>query len=341
MVSASPPKVSVIIPVHNAESTVKAAISSILRQSFADFEVVVVDDGSIDQSQTIVSELAKSDPRLRVISIPRTGIIGALNTAIAASSGELVARMDADDISHPLRLELQVRLMESRPDISVCSSLIKMFPRHGLIGGMQRYELWMNSLVTCEQIAKDMFVESPIAHPSAMLRRRELIDIGCYRDNGWAEDYDLWLRYHTAGKRFLKPDRVLVFWRHGDSRLTFTDSRYSVENFLRCKAHYLHRLLREETRNIILWGAGQMGRRLNKHLLREGLSVEAVIDVDADKIGKSMRGKPIVGVEYLRDNQSDKSFVIAAVGSHESRSRIRSTLSELGFEETRDFICAA
>ena len=395
-------RVSVLIPVHNAEWTVESALASVLRQtvgdasggfltrSFADdLEVVVVDDGSTDSTPHILDSIARRDPRVRVIRTARHGIIDALNTGIAECRGELIARMDADDISHPRRLAMQVGLTDERPEVSVCGTLVRMFPRHQLLGGLVRYEQWLNSLVTHEQIAHDIFVESPLAHPSVMMRRKELIEIGGYEEHGWPEDYDLWLRYYVAGKRFAKVLQTLTFWRQSEGRLTFTDPRYSVENFLRAKAHYLAQVIPpplrddrvippplrddgvippplrrglgggpspaspspqpsppgEGARPIILWGAGKTGRRLSKHLQREGIDFKAVIDIDPAKIGRTLRGRPIVGIDYLLGGDSmspaNRYFVIAAVSSHGARELIRGQLREMGFLESRDFVCAA
>ena len=333
------PAISVIIPVRNAESTLKAAIDSILRQTRRDFELIIVNDGSIDNTPLILDSIATRDNRMIVIHSPKRGIIDALNQGIAASRAPLIARMDADDISHPRRLELQSELMRARPELSVCSSRIKMFPRRELLGGLVRYEEWLNSLLSHDEITRDIFIESPIAHPSAMLRREELVELGGYRERGWAEDYDLWLRYHAAGKVFAKLPQTLVCWRQSEGRLTFTDSRYSVENFLRAKAHYLAKLPRLSDRPVIIWGAGKTGRRLSKHLIREGLLFEAALDIHPDKIGRKLRGRPIHPHSYLAERPD--AFVIAAVSSLGSRALIREYLTSLGRVETRDFICAA
>ena len=327
------------MPAYNAAATVEAAIGSILKQTLAELELVVVNDGSADDTPDILDWLSRTDSRVRVIHAPHGGIIRALNTGIAACEGDLVARMDADDISHPKRLELQAGMMDAIPDVSVCSCLVRMFPRQSLLGGMMRYEQWLNSLRRHDEIARDMFVESPIAHPSAVVRRGELIEIGGYQERGWAEDYDLWLRYHASGKRFEKVPRMLLCWRQMEGRLTFTDSRYSVENFLRAKAHYLSRIIKAAARPFVLWGAGKTGRRLAKHLVREGVLIEAVIDIDPKKIGRLMRGSPVVAPDYLQG--SNDAFVVTAVSSHGARELIREQLGKMGFAETRDFLCAA
>lgn len=333
------PKVSVIIPVRNAESTITSALSSMQCQTLSDIEIIVVDDGSTDATGGILDCLAAKDSRVNVIHSPSRGIIHALNLGIAAAGGDLIARMDGDDISHPKRLELQVDLMMSHPEVSVCSSSIRMFPVQHILGGMARYQDWMNTASSHEIISRDIFIESPLAHPSVMLRKSELISLGGYQERGWAEDYDLWLRYHISGKRFAKIEKPLFFWRQTGNRLTFTDSRYSLENFLRAKAHYLTCLLKDSGRPIVLWGAGKTGRRLLKHLLRGGLNIEAIVDIDKSKIGHSMRGVSIVSPDYLAGRSY--AFIISAVGSSTARQLIREQLTIYGFLELRDFICAA
>jgi len=334
------PRVCAVVPVYNAESTVVAAVRSILRQSLRDIGVVAVDDGSDDSSSDLLNSMTDSDRRLKVLRVPHGGIIPALNAGIGACDSEFVARMDSDDISHPCRFEMQVDMLNSRPEIAVCSSLVRMFPRLGLLGGMVRYEQWLNSLLDPGEIARDIFVESPVAHPSVMIRRGDLTEAGGYLDNGWAEDYDLWLRLHSEGKGFAKVRSELLYWRQTQGRLTFTDPRYSVENFLRAKARYMARILAgREEREVVLWGAGKTGRRLLKLLGREGVSISAVIDIDPGKIGHTLRGLPIRSPDTIQGPHN--SFVIAAVSSHVARRLIRQRLCELGFEEPRDFICAA
>ncbi len=327
------------MPAYNAESTIESAVQSILRQSLTEIELVIVDDGSTDRTPQILDSCIRLDSRVRVLRQPNGGIIQALNVGIPLCKADLIARMDADDISHPRRLELQAEMMDADPSLSVCSCRVRTFPRRGLLGGMVRYEEWLNSLIASDQIARDFFVESPVSHPSAMLRKGELIELGCYQERGWAEDYDLWMRFHIARKRFAKVDRVLVCWRQTEGRLTFTDSRYSLENFLRAKAHYLARLLEGESRPIIIWGAGKTGRRLIKHLLRQGLNIEAVVDIDPAKTGHTLRNRPIIPPDDLTSPKD--SFVVSAVSSHSARQLIRDALTGLGFAEGPDFLCAA
>lgn len=331
--------VSVLMPVYNAADTVRLALVSLQRRTLTDFEVVAVDDGSTDETGEIVDEMSSSDARIRPIHLPHAGLIPALNAGIEACRGDLIARMDADDICHHERLRLQVEYMREQPDVSVCGCLVRSFPRSSIREGFLRYEGWLNSLTTHDQIARDIFIESPVAHPSAMMRTADLRELGGYREMGWPEDYDLWLRSFTAGKRFGKVARTLVFWRESPGRLTFTDSRYSLENFVRAKAHYLAVLIERKGRPAVVWGAGMMGRRLTKHLVREGVQPIAVVDIDPRKVGRTMRGAPIIWPEELEPRR--EAFVIAAVGSEGARELIRARLIEMGRREVDDYVCAA
>src|SRR5258706_14041022 len=112
---SSSPAVSVVMPVYNGERYLASAIDSILAQTFTDFELIAVDDGSTDSSLPMLKRYAERDPRVRVISRPNTGIVGALSDAIAAARAPLIARMDADDLSLPLRFERQVAYLSGHP----------------------------------------------------------------------------------------------------------------------------------------------------------------------------------------------------------------------------------
>lgn len=339
----SSPLVSVLLPVYNAADTLPEALDSLLAQTLADFEIIAVDDGSTDDSGAILHATAARDPRIRPAFAPHAGLIAALNRGLAECRGEFVARMDADDYAYPERLARQAALLQEQPDISVVSCLVETVSDMDAGEGFQRYTEWLNSLVNPEDIERDIFVESPLAHPSAMLRRGELLELGGYQDRGWPEDFDLWLRYHVAGKRMAKVPQVLLRWRdHGD-RLTRSDARYSVENFLRAKAHYLPFGPLRDRDAVIIWGAGQMGRRLSKHLIRNGASVVAFLDIDPNKIGRALRDKPIRAAGDLPElwGQHRRPVLLAAVSSHGARQLIRERLAGWGFEEKVDYWCVA
>jgi hypothetical protein len=251
--------------------------------------------------------------------------------------------MDADDRSHPERLAKQVAYLDDHPETDLVSCQVIGFPPGQVRQGFAIYLDWLNALLTDEDIRREIFIESPLPHPSVTFRREAVLDAGGYQDRGWAEDYDLWLRLYLAGRHFAKLPGLLVEWREHPDRLTRTDGRYSLENFLRLKAHYLVRGPLAGREALLIWGAGMVGRRLGKHLLRQGAPLVAYIDIDPRKIGSTRRGKPILPPEALPEwwRRFAAPVLLAAVGARGARQLIRQRLTALGLREGQDWWGAA
>ncbi len=338
------PRVSILLPVYNAADFLNEALESIAVQSMVSFEVIAVDDGSTDGSLEILNDWAKRDSRFKPISSEHHGIVEAPNLGLQFCRGYYVARMDADDCMHVDRLRKQVAVLDDFPDVSVVTCLVEMFSHEGRVGeGMKIYEKWLNGLVTHSDIYRERFIESPIANPTAMMRRHELNSFDGYHDRGWPEDYDLWLRYAQAGKRFEKIKETLFYWREHKNRVTHNASRYSVENFLRAKAYYLSLGPLSESKNLIVWGAGKTGRRLSKHLIRNGHKPVCFVDITPKKIGSFLYGVPIVDPDDLFSNWTEFEFplLLIAVASRGAREIIREKLKCRKLSETKDFWCVA
>ncbi len=337
------PELSVLLPCYNAAATLDEALESLARQTFRNFEVVAVDDGSTDATPDILTRWSGRGLPLRVLRAPHRGLVPALQEGLAACRAPLVARMDADDRAHPLRFAAQVDFLRSHPAVDVVSCLVEAFPKAQVRSGMARYLGWLNALLTDEDIRREIFVESPLVHPSVTFRKAAVEAAGGYRDPGWAEDYDLWLRLSLCGARFAKVPRILHFWRERPQRLTRRDERYSLKNFLRAKVHYLKRGPLRERDALILWGAGQMGRWFSAALLEEGLSPAAWVDVDPRKIGRTRRGVRVHPAEALPDlwARYPHPVVLVAVGARGARSLIRQRLHTFGLVEGRDWWAVA
>ncbi len=207
--SGPSPVVSVLIPVFNAAPYLASALASVQAQTFADFEIIAVDDGSTDGSSGILDRIAASEPRLRVIRRPNTGIVGALNDGLAATRGEFIARMDADDLCLPERFARQLEYLRRHPDC-VC------------VGSAFRYIDDMGShLKECRRqtahdaIERDLLTGDggAIIHPAAMFRRDAVVRAGAYREAAqWVEDLDLYLRLARVG-RLANLEGVLLYYR--------------------------------------------------------------------------------------------------------------------------------
>jgi glycosyltransferase involved in cell wall biosynthesis len=337
------PEVSILLPCFNAESTLDEALTSLAEQSFREFEVICLDDGSQDNTPAILEEWSQRDSRFIRVREEHEGVVKAANSGLSHCRAPIILRMDADDRCHPDRLKLQREFLLQNPDVDVVGSLVEGFPKDQVGEGFQLYFQWLNSLIHHEDICREIFIESPLANPSTAFRKSWIEEMGGYQDRGWPEDYDLWLRAYLAKAKFAKIPQVLLEWREHPDRLTHVDSRYSLENFLRAKAHYLALGPARNRDAVFLWGAGMTGRRLSKHLEREGLPLVGFIDIDSKKIGRTKRGKPILAPEDLPKTWKEyqNPILLTAVRARKAGPLIRSNLEGLGLIEGVDWWPAA
>ena len=329
------PLVSVILPAKNCGPHLSEAVDSVLEQSLDSLELIIVNDHTTDGS---IQSLNRDDHRLKVVPNSGSGLVDALNTGASKAKGEFYARMDGDDICHPDRLKLQVEYLIKNPQVGIASCLVEIFNNGPVAEGYRLYEGWVNSLVTPNQIRREMFVESPLPHPTVIFRADVFHKLGGYRDKGWPEDYDMWLRAMEAGVSMGKVNTKLLKWRDGPSRLSKTSSVYSRENFMRARAHFLARNVLKN-RSGVIWGAGKTGTLLGRYLRREGASISEFIDVNPRKIGGRKMGAPVTAPYVAMDNGIGP--ILVAVASRGAMDEIRGFLDYHGKAEGADYYCAA
>ena len=207
------PTVSVLLPVFNGERYLRAALDSVLSQTYADFELLVLDDGSTDRTPHIARSCARLDPRVRVYSRENRGLVATLNELLGLARGEFIARMDADDICLPDRLARQVAHLRAHPRV-VCVG-----GDHELIDERGRLLTTVRTLERDAEIQQQALRgHGSICHPSAMIRRDALQHIGGYRAEFYpAEDLDLWLRLGEIGELANLRGAVLRYRLHTQS----------------------------------------------------------------------------------------------------------------------------
>jgi glycosyltransferase involved in cell wall biosynthesis len=277
---------------------------------------------------------------VRLLRAEGRGLPAALQTGLSGARGGLIARMDADDVSHPERLARQRAFLLERPEVSVVGTRVRAFCDEGAVGaGLQRYVAWQNALISPADHRRELFVESPLCHPSIMLRRDALSAMDGYRAHDGPEDYDLFLRLDRAGHQLAKLPEELLSWRHRAGRATFSDPRYSLARMRTLKAPFLAaRVAASDRARRVLWGAGPTGRRLARELRAQGLDLHAFVDIDPNKIGRVAQGVPIVAASALSPG---RDFVIGAVGAEGARALIRADLIAREFVEGEDCLFAA
>lgn len=201
-------RISVVLPVRNGEPHLTEAVMSILNQRFSDLELITVDDHSTDRTREILEEFRSTDCRVKVVSSHGTGFVDAVMTGIDASCGEWIARMDADDRSHPERLEQQLAFLSSEPDVSLLGTAADVIDESGTVVSRIRYPL------TDEVIRLALRRHTTFAHGSVIVRRSAMEAVGAYRSDWFpVEDYDLWTRLLAAGFRAANLDRPLYEYR--------------------------------------------------------------------------------------------------------------------------------
>ena len=326
------PRVSVLLPVRDEEPYLGECLDSLSAQTLAEFEVIVVDDGSTDASAAIAEQRARRDSRFRVLRQEPAGMVAASERARAEARAPLVARMDADDVMLPERLELQVAAIEEE-GLAAVGGRVEYFPDP--TDGLRAYADWLNSLVTVEAALRDLWVECPLPGPG-LTARAELVS---YRDQGWPEDYDLVLRIWEGGGRFRNVDGLVHRWRDHPERLTRTKPAYTLDAFRRCKVHFLRRTLLAGGRAAVVWGAGPTGKALARQLLAAGTPTAAFVEVDPRKLGKRIHGAPVVPVERAADFPG--TLALGAVSGAEGRARVRELAAGLGLHEGEDFVAVA
>jgi len=344
--------ISVLLPYRDCAPTLEAAMESVLAERDVSLELIAIDDGSRDGGARIAERIAASDRRVVCVRAGGEGAEGAargvgiaatLACGLRVARGDLIGRMDADDVSIPPRIGAAARLLAHDDRIAVAATRAVAFAdgEVTLGAGLLAYVDWQNGLVTPEEHAAAMFVESPVCHPTVVIRRDALEAVGGWSQGRYAEDYELWLKLDEAGHGFAKVDGPPLFrWRHRAGRFTFTDERCTPARLLELRALFLSRRLARIGRSFVIWGAGQTGRRLARALEAHGLRAEAFIDIDPEKVGRSARGAPIVDAHdaLAAGGVARRHLVVVAVGARGARATV---LARLRAASVGDVIAAA
>lgn len=226
------PKVTVLMPVYNGEKYLKEAIDSVLAQTLKDFEFLIINDGSTDKTQEILESYG--DTRIRLFRQSNKGLTRSLNKGIQLSRGEYVARMDADDIALPERLEKQVTFLDERPEIGVVGSF------HCEVSASLHKSIVKKFPTDDSAIRKTLMKENPFSHPTVMMRKKIFVRASLYNEDEkykYVEDYELWFTLFKVCK-FANIQEALVVKRFVPTGTSIANDDVQLRNafYLRVKA---------------------------------------------------------------------------------------------------------
>ncbi len=236
-------KLTVLMPVFNEQRYLKSAINSILNQTYSFFEFIIINDGSTDNSESII--LSFNDDRIVYKSnIKNLGLIETLNLGIQLSNCEYIARMDADDVSHKARLEKQFNFLESKREFSAVGSFFRCIDAKGRLSEDIR---WPTDLKKILYSGVTGFC--PLGHPGTMYKKKAILDVGCYDKNYFAcEDYELWLKLLANGYKLINLPEYLLDYRIHKSQVTNTHREIQLRNHAKAFQSFYQKLTNKQIR---------------------------------------------------------------------------------------------
>lgn len=224
------PKLSVVLPVYNAGNYLKNAIDSILNQTFTDFEVLIINDKSTDNSKQIIIDYIKNDTRIHFIDNPKNmGPAATRNIGLELSKGEFIALMDADDIANPTRFEKQLAIFNEHPEIGVCASWFTIFGKKNEV---------IKHPILHKNIKIEMLKGCCVGNPTAMIRKNSLQNIRYNPTYNCSEDYDLWSRLITKTQFYTIPESLLNYRWH-ETNISQTKIKEEIKNNIKIKTQML------------------------------------------------------------------------------------------------------
>ena len=294
------PKISILMPVHNAGDFLSECLVSIVVQTFTHWELIAVDDFSTDQSLAILKEWEAKDPRISVLENSQKGIIPALQLAFKRSKGDYISRMDADDKMPVNKLEL---LMGAMPldKKTIVTGMVRYFSDSPVSEGYVRYETWLNSLIAAKNHWQNIYRECVIASPNWLVHRSCFDDVFSFESLNYPEDYDMVFKWFEHGFSVIGVPEVTHLWREHPNRTSRTVEAYQQKAFFQLKTKYFIQN-HGSNKKFQLIGGSEKGKLVATILIENNIAFDW-FDVNANKITTLILGKEIRDVEQLETNQ--------------------------------------
>ena len=322
------------MPVKNTAQFLEQCLNSIINQSYQNWELLAVDDGSTDNSLSILETYAKNDIRVKPFKNNGNGIIDALRLAYDNSSGKLISRMDSDDIMTLDKLTIMSTSLIEKGEGYLAVGLVKYFSETNLGEGFKNYEQWLNGLTIKGINFSEIYKECVIPSPCWMVFRNDFEKCDALRPNIYPEDYDLTFRFFINRLRPIPCNTVLHYWRDYATRTSRTDENYADNTFITIKAEYFIKQDYDSSKNLVVWGAGRKGKSLAKILIEKKIEFQWICD-NPKKIGKHIYDKEILGFSELANIENTQSIV--TISNQTAKVEIDAHFKKLKQESMKDY----
>lgn len=329
------PLVSILTPFKNTERFLHDCITSIKNQSYTNWELIIVDDNSTDNSINVVKKFAKDDARIICLKNNGNGIIAALKLAYKNSKGNLITRMDSDDIMMPNKLEILTTALLKHGKNHVAIGLVEYFSEDGVGSGYKNYQTWLNNLTMRGTNYDEIYKECVIPSPCWMTYREDLQVCGAFNYDIYPEDYDLTFRFYKHNLKCIPCNITLHKWRDYSTRTSRTHIHYAQNHFTDLKIKYFLELDYNASKNLVIWGAGNKGKLMAKTLLNQRVNFYWICD-NPKKIGKTIYGKKMLSFKALNTIKNTQSLI--TVANKDAQTEIKAYLKELHLNTKKDFI---
>lgn len=326
--------ISIVMPVKNTSLFLEECLNSILNQTYTHWELLAVNDHSTDNSFDILHNYSEKDSRIKVFDNDGKGIIDALSLAYRKSSGELITRMDSDDIMQPQKLELMHADLQQNGKGNIALGLVKYFSEEQLGEGFSKYESWLNTLTKKGNNFFEIYKECVVPSPCWMVWREDFDKCGGFNSDVYPEDYDLVFRFYSCGLKCLPSNNLMHLWRDYPTRTSRTDEHYADSSFIEIKTNYFLKLHYDSSRNLVVWGAGKKGKFVAELLLKNDIPFQWICD-NPKKIGKDIYNQKMLPFTALDEIENAQSIV--TVASPSAKKEIENYFSDRKLLPMKDY----
>jgi glycosyltransferase involved in cell wall biosynthesis len=322
------------MPAKNAAPYLEECLQSILEQTYKQWELVIADDHSVDETAVIARSFSQRDPRIRLIKNKGVGIISALQSAYELTSGTFIHRMDADDLMPKDKLAELLYLLNLKGPGTLATGMVKYFAVRGVSNGYRKYERWLNQLCINNTHWKELYKECVVASPCWLVHRSDFEKCGGFDSSYYPEDYDLVFRFYKAGLNVVSVPKVLHLWRDHAQRTSRNHVHYQQNAFFQLKLHYFLELDYRVKRPLIIWGAGPKGKIMAKLLKANKIPFQWVSN-NPNKHGKEIYDQLMRSFTHIITQERPQ--VIITVAQRNAQTEIFRFLENLKLSPGEDF----